>query len=149
MEVYWRTLCMDQMPDGYETAKSQFHEWFNSLSPIRRLIKMKMDWATSIFKPLGFLGYLHATWTKYPDFVTSVTHLTLRRIAKTKGGYLCLVPASTKPGDEIWLFQGGKVPMVVREGVYEHWELVGDAFVHGIMDGQAFDDTRCRDLLLK
>jgi hypothetical protein len=149
MEVYWRTLCADQMPDGYDTAKSQFRVWYDSLSPIRSFMNWKMDYFSSLFKPIGFLAYIRSTWKEYPAFSALMGHVTLRRIARTKKGHLCLVPGSTQPGDEVWLFRGSKVPLVVRPDEGEHWKLVGEAFIHGIMNGEGYDDAACRDLHLK
>jgi hypothetical protein len=152
MEVYWRTLCADQMPEGYDKTKSQFQEWYESLAPIRRLTRWKVDYMPGIFKPLGFLGYLRSTWKQYPAFAFLMSHLTLRRMARTESGYLCLVPASTQPGDQVWLLRGGKVPLVVRprqdcKGNVR--EFVGEAFVHGIMGGERFDDGACSDICFK
>jgi Heterokaryon incompatibility protein (HET) len=148
-EVYWRTLCADQMPEGYETTKSQFQEWYDSLSPIRTLQSWKADSWSSLFKPLGFLGYLRSTWTEYPAFGALISHLTLKRIARTKQGFLCLVPDLTQIGDQIWLFRGGRVPLVIRNGEKGQWDLIGEAFVHGIMNGERFDDEACGEMHFK
>jgi hypothetical protein len=62
----------------------------------------------------------------------------------TQSGYIGIGPARTQPGDEVWIFHGGKVPFVMRRtdaskaiGSHRTLNLVGDAYVHGIMDGQA------------
>ncbi|KAF9229921.1 hypothetical protein BU15DRAFT_24559, partial [Melanogaster broomeanus] len=56
--------------------------------------------------------------------------------------YVGLVPRSAQLGDTISLFKGGKVPLVLRP-LKEHdesWRLVGECYVHGIMQGSAFDE---------
>jgi hypothetical protein len=62
----------------------------------------------------------------------------------TKSGYLGIGPPDTQLGDQVWIFHGGKVPFVMRSATeygdsYGHDKLllVGDAYVHGIMDGEA------------
>jgi hypothetical protein len=62
----------------------------------------------------------------------------------TKSGYLGIGPPGTQLGDQVWIFHGGKVPFVMRSATeygdsYGHDKLllVGDAYVHGIMDGEA------------
>ena len=41
-----------------------------------------------------------------------------------------------RPGDIICIFSGGRVPFIVRaEG--SEFRLVGEAYVHGLMEGQA------------
>jgi hypothetical protein len=65
----------------------------------------------------------------------------------TKKGYLGMGPPTTLPGDQIWIFYHGNVPFVMRKrntdnvqnGCHE-LHLVGDAYVHGVMDGQAVAD---------
>lgn len=65
-----------------------------------------------------------------------------RRCAFTDGGYIALVPDTTKKGDKVCLLKGLPVPVVVRE-VGEKYSLVGDAYIHGLMMGEAFilDET--------
>jgi len=48
------------------------------------------------------------------------------------------------------LCKGSKVPLVVRgvKGEERTWRLVGDAYVHGIMRGEAFEEWKCGKMLL-
>lgn len=148
-EVYWRTLCTDQMPEGHAETQRQYREWHKSLDPIRSLLRWRVGSVSSIFKPVGFVAYLRSTWQKYPDFGRLMTHLTHRRLGRTKGGYLCLVPASAQVGDEIALFRGGHVPLVIRDHGGGYHRLVGEAFVLEIMYGDVFDDSACRDIRIR
>ncbi|OMP88046.1 Heterokaryon incompatibility protein 6, OR allele [Diplodia seriata] len=68
-----------------------------------------------------------------------------RLLFRTKKGYLGLGPVDTKPGDNVALVAGSRVPYVMKrakgkksknEGRYK---LVGEAYVHGIMYGEAFN----------
>lgn len=43
---------------------------------------------------------------------------------------------------KIGLF-GGKVPLVVRSQG-ENWELVCESYVHGVMQGEAFEPEKCK-----
>lgn len=68
-----------------------------------------------------------------------------RRLGRAANGYLCLVPAAAEVGDKVILARGGRVPLVVREdGGTGYWQLVGEAYVHGIMDGEAWED-KCKE----
>jgi hypothetical protein len=63
----------------------------------------------------------------------------------TKSGYIGIVPPDTSPGDRVWVFKGGNVPFVMRDAGAEGKDqpqltLVGDAYVHEIMDGEAMDN---------
>lgn len=63
-----------------------------------------------------------------------------RRVAVTRKGYLCLVPRGAVQGDVIWLVEGAQTPFVCREEQESvSYQLVGDCYVHGVMDGSAFD----------
>ncbi|KAF2174182.1 hypothetical protein M409DRAFT_16452 [Zasmidium cellare ATCC 36951] len=52
-------------------------------------------------------------------------------------GYLGLGPRSLRPGDQVWLLAGAKVPHVLRLKGNGRFELVGECYVHGIMHGEA------------
>lgn len=62
----------------------------------------------------------------------------------TKSGYIGIGPPDTSARDQVWVFKGGNVPFVMRGAGVERKEqpqliLVGDAYVHGIMDGEAME----------
>ena len=66
-----------------------------------------------------------------------------RRMIIGKKGYFGLAPKDTVPGDIIWIIAGGKVPNILRPSPNatrrDTFTLVGEgAYIHGIMDGQAF-----------
>jgi len=54
------------------------------------------------------------------------------------GGYYILGPYGSQPGDVVAVFVGEKKPYVLRERGGGRFELVGDAFVSGIMAGELF-----------
>jgi hypothetical protein len=69
---------------------------------------------------------------------------TGRRFFVTKKGYFGIGPAELEEGDEIYILAGGKHPFALRpssESRPDTFELVGDCFVHGIMDGEAVSDN--------
>jgi hypothetical protein len=65
----------------------------------------------------------------------------------TTMGYLGLGPSTIRDGDEVWVLHGGRVPFILRPTSKEaagnniakstQHELVGDTYVHGIMNGEA------------
>jgi hypothetical protein len=45
-------------------------------------------------------------------------------------------------GDKIGLFNGVKAPLVIRlKG--QRWELIGDSYVHSLMNEEAFEQDKC------
>ncbi|KAF2450215.1 HET-domain-containing protein [Karstenula rhodostoma CBS 690.94] len=69
-----------------------------------------------------------------------------RRLVSTSNGHLALVPEAAKEGDVIAVLSGGSVPYALRPDQHEDenqgsstvYEFLGDAYVHGIMDGEAW-----------
>jgi hypothetical protein len=71
----------------------------------------------------------------------------LRRLFVSDGPeheWLGLAPANAQVGDRVALFEGDQVPCIIwkptwrasdEEEEKEAWEMVRDAYVHGIMDG--------------
>lgn len=64
----------------------------------------------------------------------------LRRVMATANGYLGLVPRAAQQGDQVWLFSGGRTPYILRPTDRPgQFTFVGEAYVHGIMDGEAVE----------
>jgi hypothetical protein len=76
-----------------------------------------------------------------------------RRIFWTKRGYLGLARNGIRDGDSVCLFPGAKVPFIIRGPVARHrqgggwrefYHIVCEAYIHGIMKGEAryFNDVK-------
>ncbi|KAL8717738.1 MAG: hypothetical protein Q9225_005049 [Loekoesia sp. 1 TL-2023] len=63
-----------------------------------------------------------------------------RQFCVTKNGYIGWIPLSARVGDRICLFLGGQVPYVIRPHKKKKgdWQFLGEAYIHGIMKGEAF-----------
>ncbi|KAI0544977.1 heterokaryon incompatibility protein-domain-containing protein [Xylaria curta] len=60
-------------------------------------------------------------------------------IFRTKSGRLGMAPHPIRSGDEIKIFAGGRFPMIVRPSKGRNtFQLISPAYVHGIMEGQAW-----------
>jgi hypothetical protein len=73
--------------------------------------------------------------------------LTNRRFARSSKGYYTLVPARAQAGDTIVLIKGADLPLIIRE-VDSGWVLLGEAYVHGIMGGEAFEEEQCQQFII-
>ncbi|KAF2999466.1 hypothetical protein E8E13_008243 [Curvularia kusanoi] len=85
-----------------------------------------------------------------------------RKLAITTSGYVGLIPEVAEPGDHVVLMPGGRVPYIIRrlEEPYKHttpdgdstftdrFEFMGDCYIHGIMFGEAWDETKLRPIVL-
>jgi hypothetical protein len=71
----------------------------------------------------------------------------MRRLGRTTSGYLALLLFDAEATDAIVLLQGCKTPYVVcrRETC---WEFVGDCYIHGAMDGEAWNESILEEMVI-
>lgn len=74
-----------------------------------------------------------------------------RRLFLTSKGFLGVGAQELRTGDSIWILPGSGVPFVLRKLESGNHQLIGDAYVHGIMQGEVVDseDWRLQDLKLE
>lgn len=84
-----------------------------------------------------------------PDMITQAesskfsTYSTVaegRSLCVTKNSRLCLAPSETRVGDSVAIFYGGRTAYILRP-VGEDFEFLGEAYIHGLMKGEALEDT--------
>jgi hypothetical protein len=90
-------------------------------------------------------GWSDAVRLAQVEFMNVVDRVALgRRFFTTSRGYMGLGPLSASAGDEVVLFCGGKTPYVVhtlKRGGKKEFRFEGEAYVHGIMNGEAFQSN--------
>ena len=64
-----------------------------------------------------------------------------RKFGVTSNGYMGLFPQTTRVGDQICVISGGYIPFVVRRQSENDFQLVGECYVHGIMNGEVMQMT--------
>jgi Heterokaryon incompatibility protein (HET) len=62
-----------------------------------------------------------------------------RKLANTRSGYYAMVPPLAEVGDIICLIDGAQTPFVLRRDS-NGLQLVGECYVHGVMDGEIAGD---------
>ncbi|KAH6672306.1 hypothetical protein B0J14DRAFT_70569 [Halenospora varia] len=82
------------------------------------------------------------------------TNLQGWRFIVTKLGYVGIAPNLVKVGDVITCFSGAGVPFVLRGcgrigKDREEWRLVGECYVHGIMQGEAYKERETYKIWLR
>ncbi|SPJ79085.1 related to heterokaryon incompatibility protein (het-6OR allele) [Fusarium torulosum] len=101
-------------------------------------------------KPLAYeelIAWL-GTVQKNAVYLMSLLSTTLsnRRPAVTEQGHFACVFQSSLVGDEIWVVSGCPTPLVLRKDG-QRYSLVGEAYVHGVMHGEAVnEDSKWEDL---
>lgn len=74
-----------------------------------------------------------------------------RRMFRTTRGYLGLTLPDVKIGDRVYLLSGGEVPQVfrpVQPDSQKDFEYVGEAYVQGIMDGEASESLEFKIMVI-
>lgn len=61
-----------------------------------------------------------------------------RRFFNTSTGYLGIGPNISQPGDVVVVFQGCRAPIILRPCEQAHYSVIGESYVYGIMNGEAF-----------
>ncbi len=116
------------------TAESRIHppEWLSK------------DLGLPVSDPLRFNDNgLSELW---PPFLIGVRQLVL-----SDKGYIGLAPRGVREGDLICCFTGANVPFILRQPNLSVGEfvLVGEAYIYGLMEGEAFDGvdwTSCSNI---
>ncbi|KAI0377172.1 heterokaryon incompatibility protein-domain-containing protein [Hypomontagnella monticulosa] len=94
----------------------------------------------------SFLRYPSvSTIERYGDMTKNVIE---RRPCITKNGLVGLAPPDSVPGDRVALLQAGRVPVVLRQDG-DGYRLIGEAYVHGAMYGEMFDDQKVVEIKIK
>lgn len=142
-EAFARVLLMDDMYTGQNAIQ------YNSpiVDPVATMKGALAAW----HQGRGLQGGLSGS--KMNDVQTfqmqASATIVGRGFATTRAGYIGLVPPNAEVGDLIVVLFGAAVPYVVRR-MPTGYLLVGDAFVHGLMYGEALRrrDPQPADIVL-
>lgn len=74
---------------------------------------------------------LHSSWDYEKHFESAG-----RCLFMSSSGHLGLAPEASEEEDVICVLQGARVPFIVRPTGHHKCSLVGEAYVHGVMDGE-------------
>ncbi len=151
--TFWQTLCAGKFKRDHTVTAELYQKWIASLTSMRTLLEAGIrmldatDSAGAAYQFLPMLKSNWSTWLQNSEFTDLLDHSYNRRFAVTYKGYHCLTPPSARKSDMIAVFRGGDVPFVIRE-YGDDWKLIGEAYVHGIMDGEAFRESACKTFWL-
>lgn len=85
---------------------------------------------------------------EFERLVPSTLNLGNRRLARTDGGDIALCPKETAVKDKLVLLQGSDVPFILRPSG-DRWQIVGECYARVLMDGSAWDESRCEMLWIE
>lgn len=145
IDVYFRTIILD----GAQT-KSNARDPERFREPFKQWCALVMLCNTTNETPaaqgiLGWLNYFNPEQALQISNAANFFHcqvmwLLLGKVLFiTQMGYVGTAPELAQVGDIVVLFAGMKVPHVVRKKG-DSYAYVGPAYVHGIMDGEAWKE---------
>jgi hypothetical protein len=151
--AYFKVLSTDQsalssrIDDDYiNTYYPEYRRWIRTLDINKQLQetdgssqKLHYKWTRADFKNMP-KGLVKEIWH---EIKTQYAHG--RYVFHASKGYIGLGPLDMKFGDKICLLFGGSVPYVVRPIKRHIFQLVGECFVHGVMDGEVLQKSDAAD----
>jgi hypothetical protein len=143
LDVLWRTPIGDVFSQNASIPGKWQRATPDAIKGHRELIlTVACDWNT-FFDSTSALGLNYHLCTR---FIVP----KLRPFA-TKKGYIGMGPLTIQEGDIVAIIIGLEAPMILRKSDDDKYEIVGEAYVHGIMDGEAMDaqDVMIGKIVLK
>jgi len=154
LDAYWQTISAGRWPviGGFEAGKNAFtlfddwgtfRRWLNKLY----LDQLSLDYRNWPFKVLSFItdfiaGLYPLKKSRGIIFQAMMVTSRGRKMVRTRKGYIGLTSHLVRVGDQIGLFNGSKVPLIVRRKE-PYWQLLGESYIHGMMDGECYDEHAC------
>lgn len=140
-DAYWRTLVFDNdSRDDFRRLRPSELQIYREAA---RSILQPWWWSAlaSVFSALFFWQW-HMQLEEVKLAMTSRFDSGKRRFyfGLTEEGYMAMLPQGTQLGDVVAILYGGKAPFILRpspEPESDTYLLVGPAYVHGFMDGEA------------
>lgn len=139
MTAFSKTMLMDSYIFGgrgmraNESVFKCWDQWWQIMCHNSEFIPDPNDEAARFFNSISY---------------TVISSILWRRFFVTKSGAFGLGPSDTQVTDEVFIIQGGRQPLVLRKSATTFTPpradkaqichtLVGDCYIHGIMDGEA------------
>ncbi|PQE13628.1 heterokaryon incompatibility protein [Rutstroemia sp. NJR-2017a BVV2] len=121
--------------DNSASNSKIFAAWYHRNQNLIVSGKSIKQWAHEVFPPRNDLSTSRIYTGDFFDYRSSV-HWNLRRMITTAAGYVGLGGNVCKTGDVICVIHGCSTPIILR-GKGNAFQLVGEAYIHGIMNGEA------------
>ncbi|KAH6971541.1 hypothetical protein BKA56DRAFT_594476 [Ilyonectria sp. MPI-CAGE-AT-0026] len=150
VEALWRSILAETIPsDKFTICKQAFKDLFTPLArrntSIAQQINVLRESDTANFLPSidEIKRDSRSLGRGKPDFLRlGIQHGYRNRcLMRTKKGYLVLGPRASMVNDQVSLLSGGRTAYILRpQEIPGQYSFVGEAFVAGIMQGEALLD---------
>ena len=137
IDAFWRTLIANSVAEVYPAPKA-YQKHFESFL---ELADGKNQMYLELLKTNETKGEHAANPFLYQASLAYVA--PQRKFFTTSRGSIGLGPRSMKRGDLVCILSGGAVPFILRKDE-EYYTLIGESYVHGIMQGEAIYGAKTR-----
>ncbi|CAO2649165.1 Nn.00g101140.m01.CDS01 [Neocucurbitaria sp. VM-36] len=154
MEVFWRTLITDTAGiDRQHPAPSNYGPAFISWITSKSAAFPGPAGQHAISDDLLSLYDGGVRDTEEPvsssEYETVFSHAQHIKLFMTKALYLGVGSESLREQDSIWIIAGSRIPLILRDGGTGVFRLVGGAYLHGFMHGEALEqDLSFQDITI-
>jgi hypothetical protein len=139
LEAFWQVLRGRELPIGHQNTEASARKQFEDVD---RLLTRQAGRAATV-KSIASITLAGVGEPSYIELFSQIGITKQRRFLITEKGYMGLGPRETKVGDRIVILQGHRAPIVARHATSKHWRVVGDSYIHGIMEGEVFGEEKC------
>jgi hypothetical protein len=126
-EKYCRTICGDNFQHRYDPPPNFLASWYESKKILRTFLGPQED--------VGLRESQDLVASRVFDSVFSA--MEHRSFISTEAGHIGLAPLLAKAEDEVVVIPGCLSPMVLRPMDDGRYQVVGECFILGLMDGEA------------
>ena len=128
LDAFVSTLCANAFVHTSSPPVDKHPQFEESRRFVQNVLQNRRDW----IPPLSAIADA-AMYLAYADGLCRN-----RSFITTKEGYIGLAPSETKPGDQICILLGCQMAMILRPASSSQYQVVGESYVHGLMNGEAF-----------
>ncbi|KAJ9634566.1 hypothetical protein H2199_008849 [Coniosporium tulheliwenetii] len=158
-DALWMTLCGSVVPDSFilasELDMSKFANFTRTTEPWRYRSFFDSRWESwNEYVDTGLPSAVGRADVELMQFSTQFGQaMAMRRlfVSDPQHEWLGSAPMDAKVGDTIAILAGGKVPYILRQKEVDGervFQFMGDAYVHGIMDGEGMALGEMEEIVL-
>ncbi|KEY74436.1 hypothetical protein S7711_04474 [Stachybotrys chartarum IBT 7711] len=153
-DAYWQTLCCSLIPDRHQPRNDSLLQRTTDGSSHRLWYDAWWEWCEKHDCDPAKLMDIKSEYSRAEINVMGgwiSTSINMRRLFVSNGpGWIGLVPKDAVQGDVVVLVEGGRVPYIFRPLGTDNslYQFVGDAYVHGVMDGSEWQSQKVEEMTL-
>lgn len=134
-EAFWQTIVADQGP-----AATRAPKWYKRAceTAVRESVTEHID--TDLLRNASTSTHVKEYLDKVQDLIWSraLAKVELSKdLVSLPSQTVCLCPRDTVVTDLVCILYGCNVPVILRPQ-NQHFKMIGECFLHGFMDGEAF-----------